>query len=1436
MSRLKQFILFAMVLACTVVHAQPGTIDSTFNPTDLGFGFGNGANNIVNVSVIQPDGKVLIGGTFTSYGGFARNRIARLNADGSLDTSFVVGTGADSPVNAIAVLTDGKILIGGTFSSYNGTGRNRIARLNPDGSIDASFNPGSGVFGGVNTLLVLPDGKILIGGEFTSYNGTPINRIARLNSDGSLDMSFNPGTGANNIVLAIALQADGKCIIGGSFTAYDGISRIRIARINTDGSLDTGFTPGAGTNGDVRSLAVQADERILLGGGFSTYNGSSRTGIARVNTDGSLDASFNTILNFSDFRSLALQADEKIVIGGGFAQVNNTPRLRVARLNTDGSLDMSFDPGEGLNNTLLGFALQPDEKIVMVGWFTYYDGTPRSRVVRALPDGSIDPDFNKATGANSNVFCTLLQPDGKILISGDLLSYNDTARARIARLNADGSLDNSFNPGTGANSTIAAMALQPDGKIVIGGLFTNFDGVTRNRIARLNADGSLDLSFIPGNPGNGFTSPSTVISAVLVQPDGKIVVAGNFTNFNSSITRMRILRLNADGSLDTGFAPTGVGTNGPINAAAFQSDGKILIGGAFNLFGPDTQWRVARLNTDGSLDPSFNSGTGPNQTVNALAVQEDDKILIGGRFVSYNGTTRRRIARINNDGSLDASFNPGGGVEPSSPVAGSIEVNTIAVRPDGIILLGGLFTEFDGTPRNRIAQLMPDGSLDMDFDPGTGANGSVRSLSVQLNGQNIIGGTFTSYDGTGRNRITRVNGNPICILEITDVSVTDEVCPGAEDGIIQATATCTSCENGSADIRFSLDSINFNNTTGEFTNLPPGSYTVYIIDVNNPVCVSSDGPHIIDAGSDSEGPTIECPDNVIVQADSGECSASNVLLGTPTVTDNCNATIVPTNNAPLIFPFGSTQVIWTADDGNDNVSTCTMTVTVQDMEPPSITCPANVTVIADTGECTASNVNLGTPVVGDNCTGSITATNDAPMNFPLGFTTVTWTAEDDYENTASCIMTVLVEINGAPCDFPLTGTITWEHNDSGVLAVDVVLTGDLFNNTLTDAGGQYEFLVPPGSYVLNPSKTDDLLNGVSVLDVMMVQEHVTLVNPITDPYKLIAADVNESDGVSTLDALIIAQSILGNPIAVALFGDSWRFVDAEHSFVTPLSPWGFPESIDVPNLEEEVFGLNFIGVKKGDINGSAAPNIWSEEPADRNNLPALVMLQTPDRELRTAGEEIEVIFYANSFKEITAYQFGLEYHAGYLELLEIIPGAVPELTTENFRADDLAGALRSLWFSTSFSSTSLASDAPVFTLRFKVQRSTFQPLSELLWLSDEVLQREAYNETREAGVVTLEFLGLPLSSVEVSDTNEFRLYQNTPNPFDEQTRISFSLPEATTARLRIFSTGGQELHSSESFYPAGYNELHINNLPASGLLYYHLDTPTHSAIRKMVKH
>ena len=382
-------------------------------------------------------------------------------------------------------------------------------------------------------------------------------------------------------------------------------------------------------------------------------------------------------------------------------------------------------------------------------------------------DGAIDPAFNAGgVGPNSDVLAVAMQSDGKIVIGGFFTSYNGdpSASDRVLRLNADGTRDTSFNAGgLGADTTVYALALQADGKILIGGQFTayNGDAAASNYVMRLNADGTRDTTFNAGGTGG-----NDYEWAFAVQPDGKIVVGGNSFLYNGSPVSGRVMRLNNDGTPDPAFNPGGLGAGGSVSAVALQPDGKIVIGGLFMNYNGDAAANdfVMRLNADGTRDTTFNpAGTGADKWVKAIALQSDGKIVIGGEFTAYNGDSgvSDKVMRLNADGTRDTSFDAGG-------AGADAMVESVAVQPDGKIVVGGSFTTYNGDAgaSNYVMRLNADGKPDTTFNSGgAGASALVYAIAVQSDGKLVIGGQFTGYNGiAGSAHVARLlsTAGPAC--------------------------------------------------------------------------------------------------------------------------------------------------------------------------------------------------------------------------------------------------------------------------------------------------------------------------------------------------------------------------------------------------------------------------------------------------------------------------------------------------------------------------------------------------------------------------------------------------------------------------------------------------------------------------------------------------
>ena len=357
------------------------------------------------------------------------------------DTPLGAGRGLNDGVLSIALESGGNIVLGGGFSYANGVLQTDVTRLDSEGAWDTKFDKNIGAGSYVECVLLQPDGKILVGGSFTYFNNVPRNHITRLNRDGSLDSGFSAGPGADGLVRRILLQPDGKIILVGDFTTLAGVARSRIGRLNANGTLDATFDPGSGANNSIYGVALQTTGRIIISGPFSTFNGAARNRLARVNADGSLDNSFVVGAGMNARANVILPLPgDKLLLGGFFTTINGASAIRMARLNANGSLDTTFGVG---------------------------------------------------AGPSAGVLAMALQPDGKIVVGGDWMTWDGTQRARIVRVNTNGVLDNTFAVGAGANASVSALAVLPDGRVAVGGAFKVLNGFNRYRFALLDGNGGL---------------------------------------------------------------------------------------------------------------------------------------------------------------------------------------------------------------------------------------------------------------------------------------------------------------------------------------------------------------------------------------------------------------------------------------------------------------------------------------------------------------------------------------------------------------------------------------------------------------------------------------------------------------------------------------------------------------------------------------------------------------------------------------------------------------------------------------------------------------------------------------------------------------------------------------------------------------------------------
>ena len=381
-------------LAETVAETQTPT--PTLTPWNFCYSFNGGFNDQAEAAFEDNSGRVVFGGLFTSYSGLPFNRIVRINSDASVDETFNIGTGFDDAVYEVEPQSDNKILVGGFFDSYNGVSFGKIVRLNGDGSIDNTFSAGTGFNNVIFAIKVQSDGKILVGGGYTQYNGDSHSRLIRLNSDGSVDNTFNVGTGLNGNVNDIILQNDGKIIILGGFTSVDGNSHNRIVRLNDDGSIDNTFNSGTGFNGQTYSGLID-EGQILVVGAFFEYSGQTNRQIVKLNSDGSIDNTFVSGAGFTRFSGLSFSSTiikytDKYFVIGDFDDYNGGTANGLIQLNQDGSINVSFNYGTGLvfsaGTFNTGIILSNGVHVVF-GQFLEYNGSEVNDIAFINPFGTL---------------------------------------------------------------------------------------------------------------------------------------------------------------------------------------------------------------------------------------------------------------------------------------------------------------------------------------------------------------------------------------------------------------------------------------------------------------------------------------------------------------------------------------------------------------------------------------------------------------------------------------------------------------------------------------------------------------------------------------------------------------------------------------------------------------------------------------------------------------------------------------------------------------------------------------------------------------------------------------------------------------------------------------------------------------------------------------
>lgn len=600
------------------------------------------------------------------------------------------------------------------------------------GDLDTPFNPG--VNNGPVAVAVQPDGRMLLGGQFTQIGGVARTWIGKINGDGTRETAFT--TTVDDQVFCSAVQADGKLLIGGEFTHVNGVSRFKLARLNADGTLDAGFNPTASLA--VYSLAVQPDGKIIVAGNFNTLTGVNQFKIARLNANGTLDAAFNPVV-LAQVWCAVLQTDGKILIGGSFDTVNTVARSFVARLNADGTLDTTFNPSA--NNVVYTIAVQADGQIVLGGNFTTMGGVARNRVARVNATGALDTTFNP--NANGIVWTTAAQTDGKVVIGGFFTTVGGAAQRSVARLTTTGARDTTFVATT--NDTLESAVVQADGKVLIGGNFTTVNGVSRAAFVRLLNDPVTQALTVPTATRvqwlRGGASPETQVVTFELSTDGGtawtalgpgVRIAGGWERTGLALpasgrVRARAWVPGAKFSGSNSLVETAVNfvtlTNtppsltfplSPVIVEAASATGSIV---SFTVAANDTE--------DGILTPSVSKTSGSifsigDTTVNVSATDSGSLTTTGSFIVRVRDTTAPVVAVHSNVNATPTS------------VSGAIVNYAAASATDAVGVTSLTYSQNSGT-------LFPTGTTTVTITAQDAANNAATgTFTVTVNGLTVL--------------------------------------------------------------------------------------------------------------------------------------------------------------------------------------------------------------------------------------------------------------------------------------------------------------------------------------------------------------------------------------------------------------------------------------------------------------------------------------------------------------------------------------------------------------------------------------------------------------------------------------------------------------------------------------------------------------------------
>jgi hypothetical protein len=694
------------------------------------------ANGNVTALARQSDGSIVFGGHFIETNGAPRFNLARLMADGSLDSTWAPSV--DGDVTALAVDANGDVYIGGLFTHVGGVARNGLAKISGTGAgiPDAAWDPSPDD----DVLGIATDGTghVYVAGYFLSIGGMQRRRLAKLSAvSGAADPAWNPQP--NDVVQCVLASDDGSVYVGGSFRSIAGQPRDYLAKLSASGigAVDPNWNPAP--DGNVTALALDPSGFIYVAGLFSELGDLPRMYIGKASSGGSgaVDSDWAPSPD-GPVNALAVDSAGFVYVGGQFSNTGGQIRRNAAKLAGDGN--GAADPNwlASPDDRVDAISVGPNGTAVLGGIFTRVSDETHRGLARTSTDGNADVTVDVST--SGVVLALAKQTNGGMIVGGSFYSADGQSRNGILRLDQTGAVDPLWNPST--DGRVYALLTDSEDSIFVGGLFNTIDGQARTAIAKLGGDGALDSAWNADVDGG-------VVLALAQDQTGALFVSGSFGAIGGE-SRSLVAKLTADGngSADTLWNPS---VNGLIWTLAVH-DGNVFAGGYFSQIGGQPLSNLAKLSTtgNGSADPSWNPA--PNDQVLTLAVDQGSAIYAGGTFSQIGGQSRNFLAKlaVDGDGAADSIWNP-------SVVGGGITALALDEQRD-VLYVGGFFESIGNASLTSVGRVAASGAGDADSTWNPDMENQVNALQVQGDAV-YAGGYFKQVTGDERLGIAALPAN-----------------------------------------------------------------------------------------------------------------------------------------------------------------------------------------------------------------------------------------------------------------------------------------------------------------------------------------------------------------------------------------------------------------------------------------------------------------------------------------------------------------------------------------------------------------------------------------------------------------------------------------------------------------------------------------------------